>query len=47
MNGGPPRIGVFDSAYNSIVSTDKALFNLQGIAVAPDGLVWVAEVGQN
>ena len=47
MNGGPSRIGVFDSAYNSILSTDKALFNLRGIAVAPDGLVWVAEVGQN
>ena len=46
MNGGQSRIGIFDSSYNSIASTNK-VFNVRGIAVAPDGTIWVAEIGHN
>uniref|UniRef100_A0A1X7U4P3 RING-type domain-containing protein n=1 Tax=Amphimedon queenslandica TaxID=400682 RepID=A0A1X7U4P3_AMPQE len=47
MNAGPSKIGVFDSSYHSVVSTDRNLCSLRGIVVAFDGSIWVAEDGKN
>ena len=46
MNAGPSKIGIYDSSYHSIASTN-ALCSLRGIVVAFDGSIWVAEDEKN